>query len=154
MPEQAMEPVKIENIKDKIQERIRGMVVDLIPEEQWNTLVEQQVEYFFRDPPTRQDYGKTVRGHGPLVLKELIQEEVESRLRVLVKEELDKPQWRGNIQWMDNAEIHSPGSAVNAFLKQNLSEIVSLAIGHLVSGTAQMAVDTIQTKLREQSSMM
>ncbi len=68
---------EVKTISDKVRERIRENFSDLIPEDVWQSMVDQEVKYFIDDN-----------------IKKIVREEMEKVLRVTIKQVLsDAGMW-------------------------------------------------------------
>lgn len=105
------------SVQDKVRERIQATFVDLIPEELWAGMVEQQIQQITRE-----------------VLPKLVLEEAEKRLRTMIQAELNKPEWREF--WDNQSVLLGPGASamVTDAVKQAAPEMVAALFARFAQG--------------------
>jgi hypothetical protein len=76
-------PVRLEDMKDRIRERIKAAFMDLIPEEKWDEIIKNEFDSLMLDQERTEDrWGHTKR--------EAKQSELKTMVRALVKDEFAK----------------------------------------------------------------
>lgn len=84
-------PVKLEEIQDRIRERIKAAFMDLIPEEKWDEIIKNEVNALMLDREETRGYDRKII---PSPLKKMVQD--------LIKEEFKK-----KLQiWADSNLLH------------------------------------------------
>lgn len=118
------------NIRDRVAEKIRATFLDLIPEDVFTEMVESEIRAF------TQDFGAT---KSPL--KSMIEDELRSQFRTLIKDELGKPEYQG--MW------GSHGLSAGGFVKQVISENIETIVQAQYSALVQEAVNRLSYALRQ-----
>ena len=121
---------EIARIEDLVAERIRKDFIELIPKEQFDRLVQAQINEF---TTSKGSYDKSPLGR-------MISAEIASRFGAMVKAELDKPEWQN--QFSEHGYIR-PSDAVRVMLMENMAEIFLAAHGAMV----QRATDSLRSAL-------
>ena len=120
----------VNNLRDKISERIREQFVELIPDEHWKALVDAEIKRFTeRD----RDYN---RKEIPSALERLIQDALAEQFREHIKTELAKPEYQK--QWGEGE--YSAGEFVSVFLQKHADSLIKSVFGNVV----QQAVDKLR----------
>lgn len=126
--------------QDKVRDRIRAAFVELIPEDQWNALVQKEIDAFLT---TREE---RVSGYSyetrvvvrPSALRQavwdVLAEEAKKRARVM----LDSPEWQS--MWNGEREV----------LGESLAKFVEEAAPVLLKSMFTNAVQTAVASLRSQ----
>lgn len=89
MSEEGSKELTTVSLADKVKEKIKEMVVDLIPEEAWGKMVESEVNKFTGPRKVKDGYNnfKMI----PSELEEMIHDELAARFMEVVKDEFTKP---------------------------------------------------------------
>ena len=125
-----MEVATMDDLKTKITDRVKSSFVELIPEEAWRAMVGKEIERFtteYREHNTDK----------PSSLQALIREELTSRLKTQIKEELGK----ANYQKFE-------GMAPE-FIKEVIKEAAPALIESLFNRAVQDAVVSVHNSLRQ-----
>ena len=148
MSEQTMEKFDATTIKEKIEVKIRDLVVELIPEEAWKNLVAEEVDRFLGPAPKRTGYDQS---HEARVAKEVIREIVLEKFKVSIAAELEKPEYAGTITWDSdsNQDVMNPGKFVQQTVKDNLDQIVALVVMNLTGGFMQRVIDELRNQMAQ-----
>lgn len=109
----------MQDLKTKIREKIKGSFVDMISEEAWKKLVDDEEHEFIQKE-----------------LKGLIKMELMKHFQGEVKKELESVGWLQN--W--NGHTYVPGEAVKGIIKECAPELVQA----MFSGVVDMAVRNIR----------
>lgn len=120
------------SLKDKVTERIRSQFVDLIPEDTWKGLVEQEIEWFTK---------KAERQYNQREWISPLQQEIREVLRALVDEAIKKA--LQDTEWLQKYGPDGSllaGEAVIKLIKENAVEVVAQVFGSAVQG----AVDNMR----------
>ncbi len=140
-------------IKENIEGKIRSMVVELIPDEAWKSLVAKEVDRFLGPVPKRTGYEQD---HGPKVAKEVIREIVLEKFKAAIAAELEKPEYAGTLQW--DADMQQdrmdPSEFVQRLVKDNLDQIVALVLVNLTGGFIQRVVDELRNQMAQKMGNM
>jgi len=153
MVQQTMEKFDATTIKEKIEGKIRDMVVELIPEEAWKNLVSEEVDRFLGPAPKRTGYEAS---SAPRVAKEVIREIVLEKYRAAISAELDKPEYAGTVRWDadTNQNRIDPGEFVQRIVKDNLDQIVALVLMNITGGFVQRTVDELRCQMEQKMQGM
>lgn len=111
-------------IEQNVKERMKLLIGELIPDEQWDKLIQDNVREF-----------KTVD------LPKLVKAELTEHYKRLISEEFQKPEWRE--QWGTNGQ-RLASDAVREILKASAGDILAAMMGF----AAQQVVQDIQYKVQ------
>ncbi len=111
--------VSTETIKEKITNKIREGFVNLIPDEQWDALVQGELDNFTCAT------SNGIYGSKESPLKIMIREGIEEIFRKKVADELSKPEW--SDMYTDGRNIAS--ELVSKIVKENAAELVEGLMG-------------------------
>lgn len=112
---------------DKLREKIKQSMLDVIPDEQWNALAKTELEKFFK--PKRVAYsGDTTPSEFEIVVKKVVEEHTMK----FVRELLTRPEWAS--KW--DAELQAPGLAeqIGKLMEQHGPKILNAWIGQAFGG--------------------
>lgn len=116
------------SVADVVADRIRATFVELIPPEQFKALVNREIQWFITaSANTYHD----ARSFSPL--QRLIQQELESKFKAMLKDELHRPEY---VEQYENDKLR-PGEAVRQIIRDHLVEIAESAFGRMVVDIVQ-----------------
>ena len=124
-------------IMQGVKDKIRATFVELIPDEQWNAMVQTEIEEFITPGTTSNNYQQSKQ---PSSLARIVQDELEKDLRVRLKELLAGPEWQE--QWTNGKQ--TANDKIRQLLIDNSPEIMS----KLLSSAIQQAVTQAHYQLR------
>jgi hypothetical protein len=104
-----------ESLRDKIADRIRVSFVDLIPEDSWRLLVEEQIRHFTTGSRQWNDQGASP-------LQAMIRDEIKERFKTKIKEYLDSPEMQ--TRWFHADGTYGPGAAIEEILAGLVPQII------------------------------
>lgn len=104
--------VALTDIKQRLTDQIKGQFAALIPNEEWEKLIEAHTENFMRD-----DF--------PKIVKECLTE----KCKEVIKAEFAGPRWQAH--W--NGYYNAPSDAVSKLIREHSDVIVQSLVGGLVS---------------------
>lgn len=115
---------ELQTLNQRIAEKVGKELIDLIPPDQWQKIVDDQIFIFKRD-----------------IAPKVIQEELKKLLEGKVKEVLSAPEF--NYEYNQFGQ-RLAGEAVDVLIKRSAPELVSALFG----GAIQHAVDQLKYGLR------
>lgn len=126
-------------LTDRLRERIRNSIADLIPEEAWDALVKKEMDAFFTAQNTRDAYGsnRTVESVFAQELRAVMVAETKKRMTAMMA----KPEW--NVYW-DGKELQTGGRLMELAKKAGDSIItnwLATALGMFVQNVKQNITD-------------
>src|SRR3990172_11233815 len=77
---------------DKVRDKIKQSLIDVIPDEQWNTMLKAEISGFFEHRTERDRWGgneTTIKSEFHKIVRTVIEEETKKRVREL----LNSPEW-------------------------------------------------------------
>jgi hypothetical protein len=115
-----------------IRDKIRGAMLDIIPDEQWNTLIKAEVEAFTKDHVERRGYGGDVeRPAGfKVIVRGLLEENAKARVTALL----------ASPEWQQNWSTGEAGEAIQKYVTEHAAEILN----KWVSSAVQQVVSQLQ----------
>lgn len=108
--------VALTDIKQRLTDQIKGQFADLIPHEEWESLIERETESFMKV-----DF--------PKIVKECLTE----KIREIIKGEFNEPRWQSH--W--NGYYNEPARCVGDLIRKHSDDIVAALVGSLVQGAVQ-----------------
>lgn len=143
-------PAKIDPtvFADRLRDRIRSTLGDLIPEEQWNALMRAEVDRFFNEK--REGSGYHERRY-PSDFAAIVQEAIGQHVRERVKAYLDNdPEWKK--KW-DGHDFTGIPAKLEEMIEKNLPVLLRECVGLFFTGFAAHAAMNanmqIDQRLRE-----
>lgn len=114
-----------------IRDRIRGAMLDIIPDEQWDALIKAEMHAFMNDTVEQRAYGESATRLAGFkrIVRELLEEDAKKRLTAL----LTSSEWTG--QWMGGDQQTS--EAVKKYITANAGEILNAWVGVAVQRVIQ-----------------
>lgn len=120
----AMQQINTQSIADAIRDRIWSAILEVMPKEQLNTLVDQAVKEFVSDGPSQTSYGYR-EDRQPSKLKGLVFSVLTERIRTMLNEELSSPEWFIHEGAGFSAVV---GEKLSALVKENAHALVEAAL--------------------------
>lgn len=122
-----------------VKDRIKATFVSLIPDEQWNIMVQKEIDEFFKSNKDRYTYGNRDKMSSfEFLVQECIQEESKKRLiQYLQSEEF-------NTTWGKNGQVIL-GEAIKNMIVNNSGEIMINTFGNMF----KMMLDNFKIQLQQ-----
>lgn len=117
---------------DKVRDKIKQSLIDVVPDEQWNTLLKAEIANFFEGATERDWQGKTTKKPSEFhrLAQVVLEEETKKRIRAL----LNTPAW--DIYW-DGQKLKA-GEELARLAKENgtaiLGKWLESAFAQVLSG--------------------
>lgn len=128
------------SVQQKIQDRIKGEFVSLIPDEMWEQMVRTVVHDFTTDKPNRYNHSQLP---DPAPIKTMIKAEIEELVKGRIKVELDKA---ANSQW-DAMAGRVVSEAVKELASTHFKTILESMQSYLVEAAVQAAVMSMRNSM-------
>lgn len=106
----------------KVQERVRGALVDLIPEDAWKAMIQREITLWMNGQTGRGSHG--YGGYEPTIepgIRRIVRAELETMFKARVSELLASPEWAGT--WEEGKK--TVGSEIAKLITENAPEILS-----------------------------
>lgn len=117
-----------EKLVDRVRERIRGTIADLIPEDAWTVMVQKEVDLFLKETTRERRYGYQGDSEKvPSGLTQVVYAVLTEETRRRVKTMLDGPEWQQNWDVQGSVSV-----AVAMLVKENMHAIVASILGDAV----------------------
>jgi hypothetical protein len=117
-----------EKLVDRVRERIRGTIADLIPEDAWTAMVQKEVDLFLKETTRERRYGYSHDSEKvPSGLAQVVHAVLTEETRRHVKMLLDGPEWQAGWNVSGHVSV-----AVAALVKENAHSIVAALLGDAV----------------------
>lgn len=127
---------------DRLRDRIRSTLGDLIPEEQWNVLMKAETERFFN--PRREGQGYYERST-PSDFTTIVQAALGEHVRERVKKYLETdPEWQK--QW-DGQNVAGIPKKLDEMIERNLPVLMRECVGLFFTGFAAHASMNAQMQI-------
>ncbi len=132
----AIQSIDLQTVTDKLRERIQSAFVDVIPEEQWTSMIAAEIQSFFKptQQKTRDDYGREDVKEAPPPFTKIVHAEVEKLLKEQLKTELSNLASAGS-HYIDGQ--HTVGDFISRWLKQHHKVVVHAVIEKVFGNTIQ-----------------
>lgn len=124
---------------EAIRTKIRGAMLDVIPDEQWNAMIKAEMASFMSDRVERSQWGHETRYEAGFkkIVRELLEQNASERVKAL----LETPEWRAN--WGSGDE--ETGDAIRKYITENAGKILERWVGSAVQQVVnQMAYVQVQ----------
>lgn len=129
----AIQPFDPAAAVNAIRDKIRGQMLDVIPTEQWDSLIKAEMKSFMTDVPMKNSWGETkVVTSG---FKSIVREILEEDARKHVKAFLDSPEWQHN--WDTKKGERVAGEAVKAYITEKGPEILRRLMNEIIANAIQ-----------------
>lgn len=132
--ENEVKPWKPENVRDVIAERIKTQFIDLMPDDVFKKHVQTEIDDFFKAKKNQYNH----QGPATSLFQKIIQAEIESRFKALIKSELDKPEFQGT--WDGKRQV--AGEAIE--------KMIARLVPDLVTATFTEVVERVVSNIRNQ----
>lgn len=137
---QAFDPAAAVNA---IRDKIRGQMLDVVPTEQWNALIQAEMQAFMHDTVKKNYYGnEEVKTSG---FKQIVRSLLEEDAREHVRAFLRSPEWQG--QFSPEAGEREAGVAVRAYITEKGPEILRACMNEVISNAVQSVLEGMRNKL-------
>lgn len=118
------------NFVDKLRDKMKQSMIDLIPEEQWNSMLKSELDNFFNDKTERGAYShNTVPSEFKVAVRRIISEEVQKK----VKDMLHSPEWEP--YWKNNEML--AGEKIAELLKEYGAQILNAWLSGAIQDVVQ-----------------
>lgn len=124
-------PTSMNDVKDQIALRIQTSFVELMPEDAWIKLVENEIDEF-----TRKREGRYLQERRFSNLQSIIRTVLEEKYREMLKVELAKKKYVGYFE--------APGEFIDTFIRTNIASIVTSLLGGLGQNLVEQVKRSIQ----------
>lgn len=121
----------------ELKDKIRLDVAKLMPDEQWEQLLREEIQVFLRSSSRKNTYGDTI--HQPSALRRIVDEVLRERTKVCVSEMLSTDEWAGF--W--DGQKRTAGKEIERIAKEAGPDIVKGLIGDAISSM----VDSMKHRL-------
>jgi hypothetical protein len=130
-------------LADKVRERIRNSLADLIPEEQWTKLIETSTKSFFEETYEKRGYGNE-RTRVPSGLETMVVAELKIHVIAELKKFFNSPEWAD--KW------DAPGNGTSAIkaseaIRKMVIDNSDVILGNVLGAAIQSVVQQIRTGL-------
>jgi hypothetical protein len=128
------------SLSQKVEAKIRDSFVELVPEEQWQAMVQSALERF-----THRNHKVGYASSDPSPFDKMVHEAIKKQFVKKIEEELQKPDYFEG-PWATFGP--TPGDAVKNILRDLAPELVALLMGSVV----QEATNKMRTALQNMAS--
>lgn len=129
-------PAKLDSasLADKLRDRIRSSLGELIPEEQWTALMRAEVDRFLKPRVEGQPgyYQREVPSDFHTIATQVIGEEVRARLKKHLEE---SPEWKA--RWSADGGLDCLPKRLEEMIERNLPVLMRECVVNLIAGIAQ-----------------
>ena len=117
---------------DKVRDKIKQSLVDVIPDEQWNAMLKAEISSFFESRKERSTYNNEVREH-PSEFRRIVNTVVEEETKKRIRDMLATPEW--SSYW--DGTKQQAGDEIARIARQNgaaiLAKWLEAAIGQVIT---------------------
>jgi hypothetical protein len=117
---------------DKVRDKIKQSLVDVIPDEQWNAMLKAEISSFFESRKERSTYNHEVREY-PSEFRRIVNSVVEEETKRRIRDMLATPEW--SSYW--DGTKHKAGEEIARIAQESGQEILAkwleAAIGQVIS---------------------
>jgi hypothetical protein len=97
--EKEVATIQSANFVDKLRDRMKQTMIDLIPETQWNSMLKNEIDSFFSDKTNRHAYGnETTPSEFKVAVRKVLTEEIQRKVREMLSSEEWSEYWNGMEQ--------------------------------------------------------
>jgi len=114
---------QIVKFEDKVKERMKEIVADLIPDDKWEAIVSATVSEFEK-----------------VDLPKLVKAELTEKYKLLIQAEFQKPEWQQ--RWSGNLPVASE------MVQKLLVESAPLILANMIGGVTQQVMYDLQAKIQ------
>ena len=118
---------------DKVRDKIKQSLIDVIPDDQWNTMLKTEISSFFEHRTERDRWGgneTTIKSEFHRLVKVVLEEETKKRIREMLAGDEWSGYWDGTKQ--------QAGEEIARIARENgaaiLAKWLEAAIGQVISG--------------------
>ena len=111
--------------EDRVKEKLKGIVADLIPEDRWDALIQQTVQDFEKND-----------------LPKLVKEELSKKYKEVINAEFNKPEWQA--QW------NGAGPEASEALKKLIVESAGMVLASMIGGAMENVLSQFRYALQNQ----
>lgn len=122
---------------DKLRDRMKASMVDIIPDEEWEMLLKTQLKDFFEDKSVVTAFGE--RKAQPSPFKNAVVQVLEEETKKRIREMLERPEWSG--YW--NGQEAVAGKAIEEMVKEHGADILN----NWLSSAIQAVVSRIKYEM-------
>jgi hypothetical protein len=143
-----------QTLEEKLKERVRGFLLDVLPAETIDAYVQQSVREFIDGytVPAKDHWSQPTQM--PAKLPELIRAEVHTALTTLVQQAMREKLALAIPQSLAQEDVDKAvGQAIGALGPHLLSGVVSAMMGSLVQGVAQQVTWNLEAQLRNSGAI-
>lgn len=105
---------------DKLREKIKQGLLDVIPDEQWNTMLKHEVDAFFRSKVVNSGYGSP--REEPSEFRRIVMSVLEDDIKNRVRAMLTGPEW---TDYWDTNNKQKVGEEISKLARENGAAILS-----------------------------
>lgn len=110
-------------LAEKVRDRIRNSIADLIPDDAWSTLIKKEVDVFFA-PKQETSHNK----YQPSTISELVRRELHDEIKIRLKEFFQSAEWKE--QWTNDLGgggngRYAASEAMKKIVLENSTAIIS-----------------------------
>lgn len=118
---------------DKVRDKVKQSLIDVIPDEQWNAMLKAEISSFFENKRERLSYSHEVR-ETPSEFHKIVKAVVEEETKKRVRDMLSTPEW--SSYW--DGTKQQAGEEIARIARENgaaiLAKWLEAAIGQVISG--------------------
>jgi hypothetical protein len=130
--------VDTKSIGDRLHDKVRSSLLDILTDEEWRAMVQREVEKFCTDHEVKDHYGHITKQESDL--GKIVKTELELVAKQKLQETLQKDEWVGTTEHVSEV--------IQSMLEKNASKIVR----DLIADLFQNAVDQMGQNIAYQIS--
>lgn len=138
MSETGIETISVQDAAAKLRDQIQSAFASLIPAEQWQKLIEAELNKFLSSTRVKDSWGNGYKDQ-PSLLESICVEEFKKHIQKIIAEELRKPKYNGN------AYEGKVGEVINNWLTDHAQELIQATVLELAGVAAQSLVNRMRT---------
>ena len=108
--------IALSDIRQRLTDQIKAQFADLIPQEEWEGLIERETAGFIEKE-----------------LPRIVRDCLGTKLREVIKAEFDGPRW--NSHW--DGYYQAPSDAIRKLIREHSDTIVEALVSQLVAGAVE-----------------
>lgn len=117
---------------DKLRDKMKQSMIDIIPDEQWDLMLKSEIDAFFTDKVERGSYSQPDR-KVPSAFKQAAQKVLEEECKKRVAAMLQEPEWAGYWSGQKTIAGTKIGEMVQAHGAQIMTKWIEAAVQQVVS---------------------
>ncbi len=137
MAETGIETVSIADAATKLRDKIHSAFAELLPPEQWQKLIEVELQKFLKPTKVRDSYSSR-EVEQPSLLQRMCEEEFKKHIKSLVVTELMKPEYQANAY---QGEV---STAIQKWLTDNAQQLIQATVLELAGVSAQSLLNRMR----------